>query len=64
MGSRSTVDYCASNQGVFFGDFMAAMTKLGRIGVKTSATGVEIRRDCRFLNYLLLNLAGSAAATY
>ena len=44
------VDYCASNQGAFFGDFVAAMTKLGRIGVKTPATGVEIRRDCRFLN--------------
>ena len=48
--SRSTVDYCASNQGAFFGDFVAAMTKLGRIGVKTPATGVEIRRDCRFPN--------------
>ena len=39
------VDYCAYNQRVFFGDFVAAMTKLGRIGVKTSATGGEIRRD-------------------
>ena len=64
MGSRSTVDYCASNQGAFFDDFVAAMTKLGRFGVKTLDTGVEIRRDCRFPNYLLLNLAGSAAATY
>ena len=44
------IDYCASNQGVFFGDFVAAMTKLGRIWVKTLATGVEIRRDCGFLN--------------
>ena len=50
MRSRSTVDYCASNQGAFFDDFVAAMTKLGRIGVKTPATGVEIRRDCRFSN--------------
>ena len=50
MGSRSTVDYCASNQGAFFGNFVAVMTKLGRIGVKTPATGVEIRRDCRFPN--------------
>ena len=50
MGSCSTVDYCASNQGAFFGDFVAAMTKLGRIGVKTSATGGEIRRDYRFPN--------------
>ena len=44
--SRITVDYCASNQGAF----VAAMTKLGRIGVKTPATGVEIRRECRFPN--------------
>ena len=48
--SRSTVDYCVSNQGTFFGDFEAAMTKLENIGVKTPATGVEIRRDCRFPN--------------
>ena len=48
--SRSTVDYYASNQGAFFGHFMAAMTKLGRIRVKTPATGGEIRRDCRFPN--------------
>ena len=44
------VDYYVSNQGAFFGDFMAAMTKLERIRVKTPATGVEIRQDCRFLN--------------
>ena len=50
MRSRSTVDYYTSNQGAFFGDFVAAMTKLGRIGVKTSATGGEISRDCRFPN--------------
>ena len=48
--SRSTVDYCASNQGAFFDDFVAAMTKLRRIGVKTSATSIEIRRECRFPN--------------
>ena len=50
MRSRSTVDYYASNQGAFFGDFVAEMTKLGRIGVKTPATGGERRRDCRFPN--------------
>ena len=50
MGSRNTIDYCASNHGAFFGDFVAAMTKLGRIGVKTPTTGIEIRRDCRFPN--------------
>ena len=48
MRSCSTVDYYASNQDAFFGDFVAAMTKLGRIGLKTPATGGEIRRDCRF----------------
>ena len=48
--SRSTINYCASNQGAFLGDFVVAMTKLGRIGVKTSATGVEICRDSRFPN--------------
>ncbi|KAF8658840.1 hypothetical protein HU200_059333 [Digitaria exilis] len=49
MRSRGTVNYYATNQGAFFGDFMAAMTKLGRVGVKTAANG-EIRRDCRFPN--------------
>ncbi|EEE66279.1 hypothetical protein OsJ_22484 [Oryza sativa Japonica Group] len=33
-----------------FGGFAAAMTRLGRVGVKTAATGGEIRRDCRFPN--------------
>ena len=47
--SRGTVNYYATNQGAFFADFVAAMTKLGRVGVKTAATG-EIRRDCRFPN--------------
>ena len=50
MRSRNTVDYYVSNQGAFFGDFVVAMTKLGRIGVKTPATGGEIRRDCWFSN--------------
>ena len=40
MRSRSTVDYYASNQGVFFGDFVAAMTNLGRIRVKTQGLSV------------------------
>ncbi|KAF8687470.1 hypothetical protein HU200_043163 [Digitaria exilis] len=47
--SRGTVDHYATYQNAFFGDFVAAMTKLGRVGVKTAATG-EIRRDCRFPN--------------
>ena len=50
MRSRSMVDYYASNYGAFFGDFVAAMTKLRRIGVKTPATDGEIRRDYRFPN--------------
>ncbi|KAL5200671.1 hypothetical protein ABZP36_021874 [Zizania latifolia] len=48
--SRGTVDLYASNQGAFFNDFVNAITKLGRVGVKTAATGGEIRRDCRFQN--------------
>lgn len=47
--SRSAVDSYASNQGAFFTDFVAAITKLGRIGAKTAATG-EIRRVCNFPN--------------
>ncbi|CAN6220260.1 unnamed protein product [Urochloa humidicola] len=47
--SRAAVDGYAANQGAFFNDFVAAITKLGRIGVKTAADG-EIRRDCRFTN--------------
>lgn len=47
--SRGAVDNYASNQGAFFADFVAAITKLGRVGVKTAANG-EIRRDCRFPN--------------
>ncbi|GJN39247.1 hypothetical protein PR202_gb28352 [Eleusine coracana subsp. coracana] len=47
--SRNTVNAYAANQAAFFADFMNAMTKLGRVGVKTAATG-EIRRDCRFPN--------------
>lgn len=47
--SRATVSTYAANQGAFFADFVTAMSKLGRVGVKTAATG-EIRRDCRFTN--------------
>ena len=47
--SRGAVNNYASNQGAFFADFVAAITKLGRIGTKKAATG-EIRRDCRFPN--------------
>ncbi|XP_006656420.2 peroxidase 45-like [Oryza brachyantha] len=47
--SRGLVDLYAGNQGAFFKDFVTAMTKLGRVGVKSAANG-EIRRDCRFPN--------------
>ncbi|VAI41778.1 unnamed protein product [Triticum turgidum subsp. durum] len=47
--SRGTVDFYAANQGTFFSDFAIAMTKLGRVGVKTAADA-EIRRDCRCPN--------------
>ncbi|XP_006656421.2 peroxidase 16-like [Oryza brachyantha] len=47
--SRSLVDVYAGNQGTFFTDFVTAMTKLGRVGVKSAGNG-EIRRDCRFPN--------------
>uniref|UniRef100_A0ACD5UH07 Uncharacterized protein n=1 Tax=Avena sativa TaxID=4498 RepID=A0ACD5UH07_AVESA len=47
--SRGTVNYYAANQGTFFYDFTNAMTKLGRVGVKTAANG-EIRRDCQTPN--------------
>ncbi|KAG8095192.1 hypothetical protein GUJ93_ZPchr0012g18910 [Zizania palustris] len=48
--SRGTVDLYAGNQGAFFNDFVTAITKLGRVGVKSAATGGEIRRDCRLPN--------------
>jgi peroxidase len=47
--SRSTVNYFAANQTAFFDAFVAAMAKLGRIGVKTGADG-EIRRVCTKVN--------------
>ena len=47
--SRNTVNLFAANQQAFFNAFVTAMTKLGRIGVKTAANG-EIRRDCGFPN--------------
>lgn len=47
--SRSTVNYFAANQTAFFDAFVAAMAKLGRIGVKTGSDG-EIRRVCTKVN--------------
>ncbi|CAN6176962.1 unnamed protein product [Urochloa humidicola] len=47
--SRATVNYFAANQTAFFDAFVAAMAKLGRIGVKTGSDG-EIRRVCTKVN--------------
>ncbi|XP_066372849.1 peroxidase 45-like [Miscanthus floridulus] len=47
--SRGAVERYADDQGAFFGDFAAAMARLGRVGVRTADDG-EIRRDCRFPN--------------
>ncbi|XP_006656422.2 peroxidase 16-like [Oryza brachyantha] len=50
--SRSTVNYFAANQTAFFDAFVAAITKLGRVGVKTAGSGsdAEIRRVCTKVN--------------
>ncbi|KAJ3696231.1 hypothetical protein LUZ60_001608 [Juncus effusus] len=47
--SRGTVNWFASNQTAFFESFVTAMTKLGRVGVKTGSDG-EIRRVCTKTN--------------
>ncbi|KAL1352668.1 peroxidase 55 [Arachis hypogaea] len=47
--SQATVVEFANNQNEFFVAFVAAMRKLGRVGVKTGNDG-EIRRDCTTFN--------------
>ncbi|KAK4426049.1 Peroxidase 55 [Sesamum alatum] len=47
--SQPTVMDFAQNSGDFSGAFITAMTKLGRVGVKTGNQG-EIRRDCTAFN--------------
>nr|ADD54643.1 peroxidase [Bruguiera gymnorhiza] len=47
--SRATVNLFASNNAAFQNAFVAAMTKLGRVGVLTGRRG-EIRRDCSRIN--------------
>lgn len=47
--SRSTVNLFASDNEAFNRAFVSAITKLGRVGVKTGNQG-EIRRDCSFVN--------------
>ncbi|KAG9456336.1 hypothetical protein H6P81_000844 [Aristolochia fimbriata] len=48
--SRGTVNFFASNHTAFRQAFVAAMTKLGRVGVKTGGRMGEIRRDCTAVN--------------
>ncbi|XP_059275292.1 peroxidase 16-like [Lycium ferocissimum] len=48
-GSRRIVNIFASNKTAFERVFIAAMTKLGRFGVKTGDRG-EIRKDCAVVN--------------
>lgn len=47
--SRPTVNLFASNNGAFGQAFVSAITKLGRVGVKTGNQG-EIRLDCSRVN--------------
>lgn len=48
--TRHIVNYFAANNTAFRHAFVAAITKLGRVGVKTGNQG-EIRRDCTAVNY-------------
>ncbi|KAL1359320.1 hypothetical protein HN51_004623 [Arachis hypogaea] len=47
--SRDTVNLFASNEQAFYTAFVTAITKLGRVGVKTGNQG-EIRVDCTKVN--------------
>jgi peroxidase len=47
--SRPTVNHFAANNTAFQAAFVAAMAKLGRIGLKTGADG-EVRRVCTKVN--------------
>ena len=47
--SRPAVNAFASSSKTFNANFIAAMTKLGRVGVKTAKNG-NIRTDCAVLN--------------
>lgn len=47
--SRPTVDAWAQSSAAFNQAFVAAITKMGRIGVKTGSQG-NIRRNCAALN--------------
>ncbi|XP_057477456.1 peroxidase 16-like [Actinidia eriantha] len=47
--SKATVNQFASSKDAYNQAFVAAITKLGRVGVKTGTQG-EIRRDCTVVN--------------
>lgn len=47
--SRATVNMFANSEAAFRQAFISAITKLGRVGVKTGNAG-EIRRDCSRVN--------------
>ena len=47
--SKATVNQFASSTDAYNQAFVAAITKLGRVGVKTGTQG-EIRRDCTVVN--------------
>ena len=47
---RHIVNLFAANNKAFEHAFVAANTKLGRVGVKTTAKQGEIRRDCTAVN--------------
>lgn len=49
--SKPTVIDFANNPGNFNGAFITAMTKLGRVGVKTGNQG-ETRKDCAAFNHV------------
>ncbi|XP_077236795.1 peroxidase 16-like [Tasmannia lanceolata] len=49
LRSRATVNLFAANSTAFQQAFVVAITKLGRVGVKTGNEG-EIRRDCSAVN--------------
>ncbi|KAH0466872.1 hypothetical protein IEQ34_004110 [Dendrobium chrysotoxum] len=48
--SRPTVNTWAANSNAFNSAFIAAITRLGRVGVKTNTSQGNIRRDCSVFN--------------
>lgn len=50
--SKSLVNLFASNNTAFEKSFVIAITKLGRIGVKTASQG-EIRHNCAMINWVI-----------